>query len=62
MIGLNFGNALGTAYIRPCITVGIEEEFEKVFDFQIYPNPSSGKYTVENRASIQTIAVYNVSS
>jgi hypothetical protein len=42
MIGLNFGNALGTAYIRPCITVGIEEEFEKFVDFQIYPNPSNG--------------------
>ncbi|MFB1022574.1 MAG: T9SS type A sorting domain-containing protein [Vicingaceae bacterium] len=60
MIGLNFGNALGTAYIRPCITVGIEEEFEKFVDFQIYPNPSNGKYTVEKRASIQTIAVYNI--
>jgi hypothetical protein len=28
--------------------------------FKSTPNPSNGKYTVENRASIQTIAVYNV--
>ena len=61
MIHLNLSNMFsGGPNVRPCIPVGVAEELKDVQEIQIYPNPSNGSFTLENKGSVKMVEVYNV--